>query len=103
MPTHNRYDFAGKVVHTGGGSGIGRAVARAFLDNGARVAVVGRRPDKLAETLAGHDDVLGLTPAAAMVGSRPASRVSRADRAARSGQPRSVLTAGPGAGSPLSA
>ena len=55
--THNTYDFDGQVVLvTGGGSGIGRAVARAFLDNGATVAVVGRRTEKLEETLAGHPD-----------------------------------------------
>ena len=62
--THNTYDFDGAVVLvTGGGSGIGRAIARAFLDNGATVAVVGRRADKLEETLAGYDDdrVLALT------------------------------------------
>ncbi|WP_375481702.1 SDR family NAD(P)-dependent oxidoreductase [uncultured Jatrophihabitans sp.] len=62
--THNRYEFTDKVVLvTGGGSGIGRAIARAFLDNGALVAVVGRRVDPLEETLEGFDDdrVLALT------------------------------------------
>ena len=55
--THNSYDVADKVVLvTGGGSGIGRAIARAFLDNGAVVVVVGRRADALDETLEGYDD-----------------------------------------------
>ena len=55
--TGNRYAFDGKVVLvTGGGSGIGQAVARAFLDNGAKVAVVGRRKEKLDETLGDRAD-----------------------------------------------
>jgi len=54
--THNTYAFNDKVVLvTGGGSGIGQATARAFLDNGASVAVVGRRREKLDETLSGYD------------------------------------------------
>lgn len=51
--TKNKYDFTGKVVLiTGGGTGMGRAMARAFLDNGASVAITGRREAPLAETLA---------------------------------------------------
>ncbi|KHK97652.1 short-chain dehydrogenase [Microbacterium mangrovi] len=38
------------AVITGAGSGIGRATARAFLDAGYRVALLGRRADALAET-----------------------------------------------------
>ena len=41
----------GKVaIITGAGSGIGRATALAFLNDGYRVALAGRRPDALAET-----------------------------------------------------
>jgi len=55
--THNSYDFSGKtVLVTGGGTGIGRAIALAFLDNGANVAISGRREDKLLETLDGRPD-----------------------------------------------
>ena len=55
--TGNRYAFDDKVVLvTGGGSGIGQAIARAFLDNGAKVAVVGRRKEKLDETLGDRAD-----------------------------------------------
>ena len=38
---------------TGAGTGIGSAIARAFVDQGARVALVGRRLDTLREVVSG--------------------------------------------------
>jgi NAD(P)-dependent dehydrogenase (short-subunit alcohol dehydrogenase family) len=46
------------AVVTGAGSGIGRAVALAMLQDGYRVALLGRRRDMLAETAGGHPDAL---------------------------------------------
>lgn len=42
------------ILITGGGAGIGRATARAFLDAGWKVGVIGRRAETLAETIDGH-------------------------------------------------
>ncbi|PJM74603.1 SDR family NAD(P)-dependent oxidoreductase [Bifidobacterium simiarum] len=54
--TANQYNFAGKVVIvTGGGTGIGRAITRGFLDNGATVVAVGLRQAPLDETVAGYE------------------------------------------------
>jgi NAD(P)-dependent dehydrogenase (short-subunit alcohol dehydrogenase family) len=51
-------DLAGRhALVTGGGSGVGAAIARALADAGARVTIAGRRPEPLAEVAAGHDGI----------------------------------------------
>ena len=48
------------ILITGAGSGLGRATARLFLEEGWRVGLVGRREDALAGTADGHEAALVL-------------------------------------------
>ena len=49
---HLATEFAGQVaVVTGGGSGIGRAIARRYAAGGGKVVVLGRREEPLKETV----------------------------------------------------
>jgi NAD(P)-dependent dehydrogenase (short-subunit alcohol dehydrogenase family) len=52
--------MSGVAVVTGAGSGIGEAVSRALLDAGWRVALAGRRPDRLGTVAGGHPDALAV-------------------------------------------
>ena len=54
--TGSMFDLSGKTaLVTGGGSGLGAAMAECLGDAGARLALVGRRADRLAETLGERD------------------------------------------------
>lgn len=46
--------MTGTIVITGGGSGIGRATARRFMEAGWQVGLIGRRRDALEETAGGN-------------------------------------------------
>lgn len=48
------------AVVTGAGSGLGRCIARTLLDNGYRVALLGRTPSTLQDSAAGSDQALVL-------------------------------------------
>ncbi|SEN35130.1 NADP-dependent 3-hydroxy acid dehydrogenase YdfG [Palleronia salina] len=50
------------ILITGASSGIGRVTARLFLDQGWKVALVGRRKSALEETAEGHEDSALILP-----------------------------------------
>jgi len=52
--------MAKTAVVTGAGSGIGRAVARALLEDGYQVALAGRRADALDETASGFENAFAV-------------------------------------------
>lgn len=48
------------IIITGAGSGIGAATAKAFLDDGYKVGLIGRRAETLEATAGGHKNALVL-------------------------------------------
>ena len=48
----------GTAVVTGAGSGLGRVISRALLDDGWRIALAGRREEALHETADGREDAV---------------------------------------------
>jgi NAD(P)-dependent dehydrogenase (short-subunit alcohol dehydrogenase family) len=74
--------LAGKTtVVTGGGTGLGRAMALRFAGLGAKVAVLGRRPDPLEETVAAIRAAGGTAAAVPCDVRDPAAVKSAFDRA----------------------
>jgi NAD(P)-dependent dehydrogenase (short-subunit alcohol dehydrogenase family) len=67
------------VVVTGGSSGIGRAAARRFAEQGAKIIITGRRAAALEETAGDHPNISvvvadAASPQDAARTSRPPSR-----------------------------
>lgn len=89
--------FEGRVaLVTGGGAGIGHAVARRFAEMGAHVLITGRRPDALAAAAATHPSIEGFV---ADAGSPQAADATVAEALRRWGR-LDILVNNAGAGQP---
>ncbi len=70
-----RKELTGRhALVTGGGTGIGRAIAEALLAAGAEVTVTGRRADVLAEVLGAHAVVMDVAEEGSVVAGVAAAR-----------------------------
>lgn len=78
-----------RVLITGGGTGIGRAIAHAFADNGDDVTIAGRRVEPLREAAEGRD-----------IDCRAADVTSESEIDALFSRPFEVVVANAGAGRP---
>ena len=67
-----------RAVLGGASSGLGAAIARALVDEGARVALVSRSPDRLATQVGDLGDAATAVPADLATADGPASAVSTA-------------------------
>lgn len=72
----NQFDLTGKTaLITGGGTGLGRAMAHALSDAGAYIIIVGRRENMLQEALEGRN---GLPIAVDLMGDGPLTTIREA-------------------------
>ncbi len=68
------------ILITGGGSGLGRAMAERFAGLGARIGVLGRRPEPLAETAAAIGEAGGTAAGASADVRDPQAIAAAVDR-----------------------